>query len=115
MISFIFADESMGSKRHPIPIAYDDISLVVGRVSNLTPSKVRKCVGALVNFESGPFRTRHDGGVPIDNALIATASGYLRAAGDEYFFGREEALKLSVILSVASGAVDGMLRVTYYG
>jgi hypothetical protein len=114
MISFVFLDEAIGKKRHPKPIAYEDITVGLVGVSSLTPGNVRKCVGALVNFENGPFRTRHDGGLPIDNVLIASASGYLRSSGDEYFFSREEALRLVIILSVANGAADGMLRVTYY-
>jgi hypothetical protein len=115
MISFTFLDESIGKKKHPIPFAYEDISVSLVGVTVLTKSNVRKCVGALINFENGPFRTRHDGGLPVDNVLIASASGYLRSSGDEYFFSREEALRLVIILSPVSGAVDGMLRVTYYG
>ena len=115
MISFTFADESMGKRRHPKPIAYEDIVVTVGQVSVLTPSNVRKCVGALVSFENGPFRERHDGGAGVDSATIADASGYLRSSGDEYFFSREEALRLSVILATSMGAADGVLRVTYYG
>jgi len=115
MISFVFLDQSFGSKKHPKPIAYEDVVLVAGQVSVLTPSNVRKCVGALVSFENGPFRERHDGGAAVDSATIANASGYLRSSGDEYFFSREEALRLSVILATSLGAADGILRVTYYG
>jgi hypothetical protein len=115
MISFVFLDQSLGSKKHPKPIAYEDIVLVAGQVSALTPSSVRRCVGALVSFESGPFRTRHDGGAAVDSATIANASGYLRSSGDEYFYSREEAFKFSAILATSAGAVDGVLRVTYYG
>jgi hypothetical protein len=114
MISFVFADRSLGDK-HPEPIGYEDIVLGLTGVSNLTKSLVKKCVGALVSFENGPFRERHDGGLPIDNAVSVNASGYFRSSGDEYFFSREEALRLSVILSTANAATDGTLRVTYYG
>lgn len=109
MIAFIFADESLG-KKHPKPIAYEDIAVVVGVVSVLAPANVRKCVGALINFENGPFRVRMDGGLPVDGV-----SGYLRSAGDEYFFSREEALRLSVVIDTIAGGVSGSLRVTYYG
>lgn len=116
MIAFTFADESIGKKKHPAPIAYEDISVSLVGVTTLTKSNIRKCVGALINFENGPFRTRHDGlGAPVDGATAALSSGYLRSSGDEYFFSREEALRLVVILSVINGAADGMLRVTYYG
>ena len=116
MISFVFLDKSMGEKRHPAPIAYEDIEVVSGQVAVLTPANVRKCVGALVNFENGPFRVRHDGtGAPVDSATISDASGYIRSSGDEYFYSREEALRVVAILAVSLGAADGMLRVTYYG
>lgn len=110
MLVFTFEDQSFGKKRHPKPIAYEDIAVAVGGVSVLTPLNVRKCVGALVNFENGPFRARWDGGAPISGT-----SGYLRSGGDEYFFGREEALLLVVVIDVAAGGVSGTLRVTYYG
>ena len=114
MISFSFVDESaIGKRRHPKPIGYQDI--VVSNVTRLTPSIVRDCVGALVKFEGGPFRQRHDGGLSISNAVAASASGYLRSDGDEYFYSRDESLLFSVVLDTASGAVSGMLRVTYYG
>ena len=115
MISFVFLDESIGKKRHPKPINYEDIIVTLGEVARLTPSKTVKCVGALVNFENGPFRVRHDGGAVVDNVTVTSASGYLRSSGDEYFFSREEALRLNVILAPSIGAVDGVLRVTYYG
>jgi hypothetical protein len=115
MIAFVFQDKSLG-ERHPKVIAYEDIAVPLVGVAVLTPSNVRKCVAALVNFESGPFRVRWDGkGASVDSATIATASGYLRSSGDEYFFSREEAQRLVVILAQTAGAVDGMLRVTYYG
>lgn len=110
MISFVFLDSSMGMKKHPIPIGYDDITVLVAGTTNLIQAKARKCVGALVNFENGPFRVRMDGGLPIEGV-----SGYLRSAGDEYFCSREEALRLAVVLDTTAGAVSGTLRVTYYG
>jgi len=118
MIAFTFIDStSLGSKRHPKPIAYEDINVPLNRVVNLTQVNVRKSVGALIRFESGPFRERHDGGLPICSASILTASGYPRNDGDEYFFSREEALLLSVVLDTLGPlvATEGMLRVTYYG
>ena len=116
MIAFTFIDsKSLGSSRHPKPIAYEDINIPIGDTINLTPSNVRKCVGALVNFENGPFRVRMDGGNPVDSATLGTASGYLRSSGDEYFCSREEAQTFVAILSPVNGAVDGALRVTYYG
>lgn len=116
MIAFTFEDQSFGKKKHPKPIAYEDISVPVGGVVvNLTKMNVRKSVGALVNFENGPFRERHDGGLPVINVVSASASGYFRSSGDEYFFSREEAIAFSIILDTANGATEGMLRVTYYG
>ena len=118
MISFTFIDsKALGGSRHPKPISYQDISVIVGRTITLTPSNVRKCVGAVVRFEGGPFRERHDGGLPVASASILTASGYPRNDGDEYFFGREEALLLAVILDTLGPlvATEGILRVTYYG
>lgn len=108
MIAFTFLDESLGRKRHPKPNGYDD--LVVSGVTVLTLAKVRKSVGALINFEGGPFRERHDGGQPVDNV-----SGYLRSGGDEYFYSREEALLFAVVIDTVTGGVSGTLRVTYYG
>lgn len=114
MIAFTFIDEAaIGKKRHPKPIGYEDIN--VENVTNLTPSNVRKCVGALVKFEGGPFRERHDGGQPISSVVVVDASGYLRSDGDEYFYSRDEAPLLAVILDIENGAVNGVLRVTYYG
>lgn len=116
MIAFTFIDsKSLGGNRHPKPIAYEDIVVTAGVIVKLTQANVRKSVGALVNFENGPFRVRMDGGLPITNALSASASGYLRSSGDEYFFAREEAPLLSVVLDTGNGATEGMLRVTYYG
>jgi len=117
MISFVFLDESFGKKKHPTPIAYEDISVSLVGVTVLTKSNVRKCVGALVRFEGGPFRERHDGGLPVASASILTASGYPRNDGDEYFFSREEALRLCVVLDTLGPlvATEGILRVTYYG
>ena len=117
MIAFTFIDaKSLGGSRHPKPIAYEDIAVPAGGVVvNLTQANVRKCVGALVNFENGPFRVRHDGGLPVINASSASASGYFRSSGDEYFFAREEAQAVSVMLDTTNGATEGMLRVTYYG
>lgn len=118
MISFVFLDESFGKKRHPKPIDYEDLPVPLIGVTVPTPSKVRKCVGALVRFESGPFRVRHDGGgVPVSSALIATASGYSRNDGDEYFFSREEITQLCIVLDTLGPliATQGILRVTYYG
>lgn len=119
MISFVFLDQSFGSKKHPKPILYDDLNIPISGVVNLTQANVRKCVGALVRYEGGPFRERHDsdGEAPISSASILTASGYLRSDGDEYFYSREEALLLSVILDMLGPLTptNGMLRVTYYG
>jgi hypothetical protein len=116
MIAFTFVDtKSCSGGRHPKPIGYED---VVGSLTeSVTLNKVlaRKCVGALVNFENGPFRVRMDGGNPVDSATLGTASGYLRSSGDEYFCSREEAQTFVAILSPVNGAVDGALRVTYYG
>ena len=110
MIAFTFEDQSFGKKRHPKPIAYEDIVVAVGGATVLTKSNVQKCVGALINFENGPFRARWDGGSPVNNT-----SGYLRSGGDEYFFSREEALLLIVVIDTTAGGVSGTLRVTYYG
>lgn len=118
MIAFTFIDSaSLGSKRHPKPIAYQDIPVGISGVVNLLQINVRKSVGALVRFEGGPFRERHDGGLPVVSASILTASGYPRFDGDEYFFSREEAILLSVILDTLGPlvATEGILRVTYYG
>jgi len=117
MISFVFLDESFGKKRHPTPILYEDINVPTTGVSKLTPANVRKCVGALVRYEGGPFRERHDGGLAVSSASILTASGYLRSDGDEYFYGREEALRLTMVLDMLGPLTptEGMLRVTYYG
>lgn len=119
MISFIFEDKGFGEK-HPKVIGYQDLSVPLTGVVVLNPALTRKCVAVLVNFEDGPFRVRWDGsvgasGIPIDNIVVANASGYLRSSGDEFFFSREEAQRLVVVLAVSLGAVDGMLRVTYYG
>lgn len=112
MITFAFVDgASVGTKRHPKPIGYEDISVTeVAVIYSLTKSLARKCVGALINFENGPFRVRMDGGQPQENV-----SGYLRSAGDEYFLSRDEAIALSVVLDTIAGGVNGALRVTYYG
>jgi len=116
MIAFTFEDQSFGKKKHPVPIAYEDIIVpATGVVVNLTQENMQKSVGALVNFENGPFRERHDGGVPVINAASALASGYLRSSGDEYFFSRAEGKVFAVILDTTNGATEGMLRVTYYG
>lgn len=109
MIAFSFIDTESCDGRHPAPIGYEDIIVVVGQVSVLTPSLVGPSVGALVNFEGGPFRVRMDGfGAPV-----AGTSGYLRSSGDEYFCSREEAKRLVVVFE--TGATNGNLRVTYYG
>ena len=110
MLAFTFEDQSFGKKRHPKPIAYEDVVVGLVGVTVLTKSNAQKCVGALVNFENGPFRARWDGGAPVNGT-----SGYLRSAGDEYFFSREEALRLVVIIDTIAGGVSGTLRVTYYG
>lgn len=117
MISFVFLDQSFGLKRHPMPIGYQDIPVVVASLGVSVPlaSLVRKCVGALISYENGPFRERHDGGAPVDGVTSALSSGYLRSSGDEYFYSRSEMEKLAVILSVNNSATDGILRVTYYG
>lgn len=117
MLSFVFLDQSIGTKKHPKPILYQDLPVGVTGTVVLTPSKVRMCVGALVRFEGGPFRERHDGGLPIASASILIASGYPRSDGDEYFFGRDEALLLAVVLDTLGPlvATEGILRVTYYG
>jgi hypothetical protein len=121
MIAFTFIDsKSLGGNRHPAPLTGGvgvDIPVVSGQVTNLNLAMVRKSVGALVKFESGPFRQRHDGGLPISSASISTASGYLRSDGDEYFYIKEEATVFSVVLDTLGPlvATEGMLRVTYYG
>jgi hypothetical protein len=119
MVSFAFIDsKSLGGGRHPKPIGYQDIPVSIATgVTVMNPSNVRKCVGAVVRFEGGPFRERHDGGLPVASASILTASGYPRNDGDEYFFGREEALLFAVILDTLGPlvATEGILRVTYYG
>jgi hypothetical protein len=111
MISFTFPDEAiLGKKRHPIPFEYDDISVSGSGVFNLTASKLRKCVGALIKFETGPFRERHDRA-----GSASTTSGYLRSDGDEYFYSREEAQAFTVVIDTVLGGTTGTLRVTYYG
>ena len=118
MIAFTWIDTtSLGNKRHPKPIAYEDIPVGLSGIVNLTKSNVRKSVGSLVRFESGPFRERHDGGLPVCSASILTASGYPRNDGDEYFFSRDEGMLLSVVLDTLGPlvATEGILRVTYYG
>lgn len=118
MISFAFIDESgVGKKRHPQPIGYEDLSIPIGEVLHLTPMLSRKCVGALIAFEGGPFRVRMDGGLPVSNASMLLASGYPRDDGDEYFCSREEAQYIVFILDVNGPlpATEGILRVTYYG
>ena len=118
MIAFTFIDsKSLGGSRHPKPIAYEDIAISVNGVINLTPANARKCVGALVKFEGGPFRCRMDGGLPVASASILTASGYQRFDGDEYFMSRDEASLFNVILDILGplAATEGILRVTYYG
>lgn len=116
MISFAFIDEAgVGKKRHPKPIGYEDI--IVTGVIRLTPAFARRCVGALVKFEGGPFRSRMDGGLPVSSASIITASGYLRGDGDEYFLSRDEAQVFNAVLDLLGpvAVTNGMLRVTYYG
>lgn len=108
MIAFSYIDTESCDGRHPAPTGYEDITVVAGQVTILTKNLVNGCVGALVNFENGPFRARHDGGAPV-----AGTSGYLRSSGDEYFFAREEALRLAVVFE--TGGISGNLRVTYYG
>lgn len=118
MIAFSFVNEAgVGKKRHPQPQGYEDLAIGLGQNVRLTPALSRKCVGALVRFEGGPFRVRMDGGLPISNASILLASGYLRSDGDEYFCSREESQSLLVILDVNGPlpATEGILRVTYYG
>lgn len=118
MIAFTFSNESLvGKKRHPIPTGYSDIPVLANETIRLNLTLVNKCVGALVKFEGGPFRSRMDGGLPISAALSVDASGYLRGDGDEYFCSREEALRFNVVLDTlgAFAAVSGILRVTYYG
>ena len=118
MIAFTFLDtKALGGNRHPKPIAYEDKAVSTSGVTVLTSSNVRKCVGALVRFEGGIFRERHDGGLPISSGSVLTASGYLRSDGDEYFYGREEALLLNVVLDMLGPVTvtEGILRVTYYG
>jgi len=116
MIAFTFIDsKSLGGSRHPKPVGYEDIVGSLTEPVVLNQVFARKCVGALVSFENGPFRVRMDGGNPVDSATLGTASGYLRSSGDEYFCSREEALAFIAILSPVNGAVDGALRVTYYG
>ena len=118
MIAFTFIDStSLGSKRHPKPIVYQDIPVGLTGIVNLLPANARKSVGALIRFEGGPFRERHDGGLPVCSASMLTASGYPRNDGDEYFFSREEALLFSVVLDTLGPlvATEGILRVTYYG
>lgn len=120
MLSFVFLDQSFGMKRHPKPLTGGvgvNINVPVVGVTNLNTVMVRKSVGVLVKYESGPFREWHDGGLPVSSASILTASGYLRGDGDEYFYSREEALLFSVVLDILGPvtATEGMLRVTYYG
>lgn len=118
MIAFTFIDsKSLGGNRHPKPIVYQDLPVGLTGVVNLLQANIRKSVGALVRFEGGPFRERHDGGLPVCSASILTASGYPRSDGDEYFFSREEGIFLSVVLDTLGPlvATEGILRVTYYG
>jgi hypothetical protein len=118
MIAFTFIDsKSLGGSRHPKPILYEDIEVVAGGVTNLTQANVRKSVGALVKFEGGMFRERHDGGLPVSSASILTAVGYLRSDGDEYFYSRDEASLFSTVLDLLGPVTvtEGILRVTYYG
>lgn len=110
MIAFTFVDTRACGGRHPKPIGYEDVAVVIGAVSSLLPSNLQDAVGALVNFEGGPFRARHDGGAPVSGT-----SGYLRSGGDEYFFSREEAQRMVVVIDQVAGGVSGILRVTYYG
>jgi hypothetical protein len=118
MIAFTFIDEAaIGTKRHPKPIGYGDIPVPVGEGIRLLVTMVNKSVGALVKFEGGPFRERHDGGLPISSADILTASGYLRGEGDEYFYSRDEAIAFNTVLDSLGPVTitSGILRVTYYG
>jgi len=118
MIAFTFIDEgSVGTKRHPKPIGYEDVVIPVGEKIRLPVTIVNKSVGAVVKFEGGPFRERHDGGLPVSSASILTASGYLRGDGDEYFYSRDEAMALNTILDELGPVtvISGILRVTYYG
>jgi hypothetical protein len=118
MIAFTFLDQSgVGTKRHPHPIGYEDLPIGLGQSIHLTPKQARKCVGALIRFEGGPFRVRMDGGAPVSTLSILTASGYLRSDGDEYFCSKEEAQAIVTILDVNGPlpATEGILRVTYYG
>lgn len=112
MISFTFIDEHSMGGRHPVPIDYEDISVVLVGVATLSPAKVAKCVGALVKWETSIFRVRWDGTGPP----VAGTSGMLRFNGDEYFCSREEAQKLVCIVDTTlAGTVTGFMRVTYYG
>jgi hypothetical protein len=116
MIAFTFPNEAgVGTKRHPAPFEYEDI--IVTGVVRLTPEFANKCVGALVKFEGGPFRSRMDGGLPVSAAVITDASGYLRWDGDEYFLSRDEAQSFNVVLDTLGPVImtPGILRVTYYG
>lgn len=117
MIAFTFIDSKSLGNRHPKPIAYEDINIPLVGTVVLTQANVRKSVGAAVRFEGGPFRERHDGGLPVCSASILTASGYPRNDGDEYFYSREEALLLVIVLDTLGPliATSGILRVTYYG
>jgi hypothetical protein len=118
MIGFIFLDEAgVGKKRHPKPVGYGDIPIPVGMSIGLSKLLASKSVAVLVKYEGGPFRERHDGGGPVSNANILSASGYLRGDGDEYFYSRDEAPLLNVILDSAGPVTitSGILRVTYYG
>jgi hypothetical protein len=118
MIAFSFINESaLAGKRHPKPIGYEDINIVVGQVTNLSKSITQQSVAVLVKFEGGPFRQRHDGGLPVSDASILSASGYLRGDSDEIFLSRDESIMFSVVLDTLGPlpAVNGILRVTYYG
>lgn len=113
MISFAFIDEAgVGRKRHPKPIAYDDLTVAIGQKIHLTPANARRCVGALIKWEGSPFRVRMDGGNPIGTG---TVSGYLRSDGDEYFCSREEAQMIVTVVDEVAGGTGGFMRVTYYG
>lgn len=112
MIGFTFLDDKSIKGRHPQPKLYDDLSVVIGTPKTLTPSKVSKCVGALIKWEGTNFRVRMDGGNPVGTG---TVSGYLRQDGDEYFCSRDEAQKLVCVIDEVSGGTTGFMRVTYYG
>ena len=113
MIAFSFVNEAdTGNKRHPIPQAYEDITVVIAESAVFTAALKNKCVAALVKWEGGPFRVRMDGGNPVG---LGTVSGYLRQDGDEYFCSRAEAQKLVTVIDQVAGGTTGFMRVTYYG